>query len=557
MKKKNTNKENKKGQDRKIIIPKGAELQAYLEERWKQRISAFLKDHQIKTEKGELLEFKNHKFLQDIFEDWTPIQTARKASQVGFSTMEILKSLYASKYKKWNIIYCLPTFNDVGQFVPSKVNPIIEQNPILAQWTRDKDTIFQKKVGERFIYYRGASSSKTEKEKMEAGTGIMFSADLILGDESDRSDQAILMQYDSRLEASDYKGKWYFSNPTHPGTLTQQLWDKSDQKHWFIECPHCRELQYLDYYENIDKERGIYICKKCHRGIDDDTRRNGQWVKRWHDREISGYWISHLICPWISAKSLIESEATKSKQYFYNFNLGLPYRGSDVVVDRQVILKNIVDNENFQLQNVIGVDTGLTMHYVLGNKQGIFKIGSTKDWDEIEMLMRKYEATAVFDALGDLTKPRQLRDKYRGRVWLCYFKRDKDRPEAIKWDSKDMAVYADRSKIIQRVIDDFVDSKIKFYLRPDELNEYISHWETLSQIEETDNIGITRKIWETEGENHLLFATIYFWLALQKSGEAKIIGYEAPDGTRKAHDPQAPSPVEMAEKMYEKHDWRT
>lgn len=526
---------------------------------WEREILFFLEDNRILTEKGTSLEFTNHKFLKDIFEDWTPIQTARKASQVGFSTMMILKTLYASKYKKWNIIYGLPTFNDVGQFVPSKVNPIIEQNSILAQWTKDKDTIFQKKVGERFIYYRGVSSSKTEKEKMESGTGIMFTSDLNTFDESDRSDQVILMQYDSRLEASDYKGKWYFSNPTHPGTLTQQLWDKSDQKHWFVKCPHCGELQYLDYFKNVDKEREIFVCIKCQKEIDNDTRRNGFWVKKYRDRDISGYWISHLVCPWISAKDLIKSEATKSKQYFYNFNLGLPYRGSDVVVDKEVILKNIVYGQpNLKADNVMGVDTGLTMHYVIGNKQGIFKIGNTKDWDEIEFLMKKYNTMNVFDALGDLTKPRQLRDKYRGKVWLCYFKRDKDRPEGIKWDSDEMAVYIDRSKGIQRVIDDFVDGRIRFYeMRPEDLIDYILHWETLSQIEETDSIGITRKVWETEGENHYLMATIYFYLALLKAGKGETVEWQGDDGTPKAANPKAPDINKILEEQeMEKIDWR-
>jgi len=526
---------------------------------WEKEPIFWLEDTHILTEKGLPFEFTDHKFLKEPFDDWTPIQTARKASQVGFSTMEILKSLYAAKYKKWNIIYSLPTFNDVGQFVPSKVNPIISTNAQLSEWTRDKDSVNQKKVGERFIYYRGASSGKQSKDEMESGTGIMLTADLLVMDESDRSTQAILEQYESRLAASDYKGRWYFSNPTHPNTLTQKVWDKSDQKHWFIKCPHCKEEQYLDWFENIDKEIGEYVCKKCHGIIDDDTRRNGRWVKKYSHREgISGYWISHLICPWISAKTLIEAEATKSKQYFYNFHLGLPYRGTDVVVDKELILRNVVNGENLEINNVIGVDTGLTMSYVLGNKQGVFKVGQTTSWDEIEALMRKYEATAVFDALGDLTKPRQLRDKYRGRVWLCYFKRDKDRPESIKWDSPEMAVYADRSKIIQRVIDEFVDGKIKFFIEPDRLGTYVKHWETLSQVEETDSIGITRKVWETEGENHLLFATIYFFLALQRSGNASIIDVPIKGSDKMAYNPQAPDIKRIEEEQFNHQikDWR-
>ena len=531
-------------------------LRALKEASWKDEILFWLTDNNILTEKGLPIEFHNHPFLKDIYNDWSPVQVSRKASQIGYTTMIAVKCLYAAYYKNWNVVYTFPTFGDVAQIIPSKINPIIESNPRLSEWTKDKDTILQKKVGNSFIYYRGTASQKKEKEKMEAGTGIMLSSDLNVHDESDRSDQVILEQYESRLEASDYKGRWYFSNPTVPATLTQKLWDKSDQKHWFVRCPHCKHLQWLDYFKNTDKERGIYVCQKCEGEITDDTRRNGFWVRK-YKRDISGYYIPHTICPWISAKGLIEAEEAKSKQYFYNFNLGIPYKGSDIVVDRETILKNIVSEPNLKEKNVIGVDTGLTMSYVLGNSQGIFKIGATKDWDDIETLMKKYEATAVFDALGDLTKPRKLRDKYRGRVWLCYFKKDKDAPEAIKWNGKEMAVYADRSKIIQRVIDEFMDGNIKFQMRQYELEEYIKHWETLYQITETDSLGIERKKWETAGENHLLFATVYFYLALMRSGKGKGVNWEYTEKS-KAHNPQSPNPSEIAEKqaLLEEVDWR-
>ena len=111
---------------------------------WRKSCLLWVCDNQIKTEKGQPIEFKNHRFLKDIYDDWTPIQTVRKASQVGFSVMKILKSFWGAKYRNFNQIYCLPTFSDVSQFVPSKVNALISQNPLLAQWTQDKDTIFQK-----------------------------------------------------------------------------------------------------------------------------------------------------------------------------------------------------------------------------------------------------------------------------------------------------------------------------------------------------------------------------------------------------------------------------
>ena len=119
-----------------------------------------------------------------------------------------------------------------------------------------------------------------------------------------------------------------------------------------------------------------------------------------------------------------------------------------------------------------------------------------------------------------------------------------------------MAVYADRSKIIQRVIDDFVDEKMKFYeMTPEDLITYIQHWETLYQITEKDTLGIERLRWETEGENHLLFATIYFWLALQRKGKGEGINWEYEEKS-KVHDDRAPSPKEMAKKQNIKTDWR-
>jgi len=487
---------------------------------WQKYCLLWILDQEIKNEKGMPLEFRDHRFLIDIYDDWTPVQTVRKASQIGYSTLEILKSFWGAKYKKYNIIYSLPTFQDVIQFVPSKVNALITQNPVLTELTKDKDTILQKKIGDGFIYYRGTFSKKTEQEKMGAGIGIMFSSDLNIHDEADRSDQAILEQYESRLEASQFRGRWYFSNPTTPHTKSQILWEQSDQKHWFIKCRN-HHWQYLDYWKNV--KGGKFICSTCGAEITDDERRNGQWVRKYLNKDISGYWIPHLICPWISAQKIEEQAETKSKQYFYNFVLGLPYIGSDVVVNRDIILRNIdITEQNKQEHNVLGVDQGLKKYYVLGNRQGIFKIGVTETWDEIEELIKVYDVeTAVFDALPDLTEPRKLLGKYPGIVWLNYYKKEVRKAEFIKWDYKTHTVYCDRSKIIQQVIDEMVNRKIRFQMRQMDLEDYIKHWQSLYKITQKDDMGIERNLWETEGEDHFCHATIYWRLALETKGEGK------------------------------------
>lgn len=479
-------------------------------------------DNKIKNEKGIELEFTNHSFLKDIYDDWAQIQVVRKAAQVGFTTMKMLKALCAAKYKKYNIIYTLPTFQMVQDIVPGKLNALISQNPLLASWIKDKDSVFQKQVGNSFIYFRGTASGKTEQEKMETGVGISLTSSLNIHDECDRSDQGVLEQYESRLGASDYQGKWYFSNPTTPNTLSQKLYEQSDQKHWFIKCSHCNHWQYLDYWKNV--KAGQFVCEKCGGIITDEDRRNGQWVKKYQNRTISGYWISHLTTPWHSAQEIEDAYLNRSKQYFYNFVLGLPYIGSDIVVNRDIILRNIdLAEPNFQEHNVLGVDQGLQKHWVLGNKQGIFAVGQTDSWDDIDELIRVYDVeTAVFDALPDLTEPRRLRDRYPGKVWLHYYKKEVKKADYVFWDHLTHTVYSDRSKIIQQVIDDMVHREIKFQMKQDELGDYSRHWTSLYKTVEQDSLGLERDVWSSNGEDHFVHATVYWALAKGQTGDAEV-----------------------------------
>lgn len=507
------------------------------EQIWEKSHLLWVIDNKIKNEKGHPLEFNNHRFLKDIYGDFSQIQVVRKASQVGFTVMKILKAFYLAKFRNYSLIYTLPTFSLAQEFGSAKVNALISNNRVLADLVEKKDSILQKQIGTNFIHFRGASPDTSQERKSEAGVGIVLSADCLIADECDRSDQDILVQYESRLAASDFKGRWYFSNPTHPNTLSQQIYAQSDQKHWFVKCGN-GHWQYLDYWKNV--KEGRFVCDKCGKEITNEERINGEWIKKYQNRDISGYWLSHLMMPWIAAKEIETAYETKDRAYFYNFVLGLPYIGSDVVINRDMVLRNIdLKEPNFQKNNALGVDVGLKKHWVLGNRQGIFRVGETDKWEDIEKLIKMYDVEiAVFDALPDLTEPRKLREKYPGIVWLHYFKKDVRKADFILWDNKTHTVYSDRTKIIQQVQDEFNDRKIRFQMKPEELGSYISHWQTLYKTTEKDRMGIERDVWQSSGQDHYAMATVYFRLALEKSGQAhlkewsknKIMDYnEAPD----------------------------
>lgn len=522
--------------------------------------------NKVKTERGTPVEFREHLFMYDIYEDWAPKQVTQKCSQIGFSLMAVLKSHYAAKMREYNVVYTLPTFDFIRKFVPDKVDKVIEANShAMGSWIKDKKaTLDQKQVGDRTIYFTSAFEHKSQLG--ESAKGISLTSDLNIHDEVNRSSLSIIEQYRSRLDFSKYKGQWMFSNPTFPNSGVSSWWNRSDQKHWFITCSRCNHKQYMSWPESVDKERMAFVCKKCGGELSYQDRRVGEWVKKWKSRDISGYWINQMMAPWKTAKELIELEEEKDPAYFHNFVLGLPYAGSDIVVDRDLILKNITSKASSKVDVCIGVDVGLEKHVVVGTPYGVFQVFKTKSWEQIEQIFLKYDATMVIDALPDLTEPRRLVEKYRGRVFINYYREGTRKNDEIEFRKKDEygVVRSDRTRMVEKAINLLVEGKIKFHLKEEDLEEYIKHWNTMYRYTDEDRIGNPVVRWESANDDdHFCHAHIYYLIAREKvlggagaifrEGGGKIHGEESFAVDESGQIP-APSIKDLVGKP--KKDWR-
>lgn len=525
-------------------------------------IHAWINEHQIKTETGQLIDFKTHPFLFQPYTDESPKLVIFKAAQIGFSTLAILKSLWIAKKRGLDIIYTLPTESDVQQFVGGKVNRIIAQNPILQQWTKDKDSVEQKAVGDNLIYYRGTWTQKA---------AIMVSSDLNIYDEVDASKQDVVEQYSTRLQHSRYRWEWFFSHPSAQGTGVDRYWERSDQKHWFIRCPsdRCAREQFLDWPKSIDPDRGIFVCKYCGEEIDNDSRRRGRWVAKYKDREFSGYWIPLLICPWVTAKEVLDYHKYKTEEYFTNKVLGLPYVGGGNKLTKVALMSNLTDENLYPERNervVIGMDTGKQLHYVVGGEKGIFFYDTAKDYDEIENLLQRWpRAICIVDQGGDLIGSRKLREKYQGRVFLCSYGEDRKTEQLVRWGQKDEsgAVIADRNRMIQLVVDEFTDRRIPIMGKEDDWYDYWLHWNNLTRIKEMDEKtgSIKRKIWVRSGDDHWAHATTYWRIGMTRFGGKGHITQASTDVKPNSYviDPDNTvsfDPKKLFDHLEDNNDWR-
>lgn len=475
----------------------------------------------IQTEDGMPLDFKDHAFMLDIYKDMASLKrdiVGLKAAQVTFTTTATNAVLWIAKNKQIDIIYTLPTFDDVRVFSGGKVNRIIAQNLVYQEWVSDKDTMEQKVVGKNIIHLRGTHSPKA---------ATMVSSDLNVHDEVDASNQDVLEHYSTRLQHSDLKRTWWFSHPSVPGNGVDKKWELSDQKHWFIQCEACKKWQYLSWPDSLDMERKVYQCKQCLAVISDDMRRKGKWVakKNKKDAKISGYWIPLLIYPRMSAADIIEYHKTKSPDYFYNKVLGLPYVGGGNKVMQQQIYQNLTSEINKQEGRIIiGLDTGIDLRYVIGNKDGIFYYGQCKDYDEIDEYLERWDrAILVADQGGDIIGIRKLRQKYPGRVFLAYYQSDKKSMQLVKWGESDESgkVMIDRNRMIQLVVDEFSERRIPLqYLEsPDDWYDYWLHFSHIYRIATENKALKTMEYrWERSDRDDWVHATVYWRAGMARFG---------------------------------------
>ncbi len=496
--------------------------------------SLWIQKYQIKNEAGIPLEFTHRKFLVDILDDLSPLQVILKAPQIGMTVSQIIKTLWTAQKLGKDIIYTLPTQGDVNDMAGGKINRIIAQNAILRRWVKDHDTVEQKSVGENIIHYRGSFTTKS---------AMMVSSDLNVHDEVDASDQSVIEQYETRLQAKADGWRWYFSHPSVADYGVDTHWQNSDQKHWFITCPSCKKEHYLSFPESIDFIKRLFICKLCKHELKDEDRENGRWIpkysKKWQEKNgvtkpFSGYWVPQLICSWISADKILRDYKDKSTEYFYNYVLGLPYAGGDSKLSQQNLFQNLTGQLQAPTNDervVIGVDTGLKIDYVIGNQRlGLFFQGETQNYNELDALMKRWKkAIVVMDAGGDLIGSRQFFERWSGRVFLCYFTGEKKDNEIAVWGEGDKFGQAsvDRERGIQWVVDEFRNKRIPLQGTEGDWWEYWLDWKNLSRIKLFDNK--TNQVkgikWVRNGRDHRALATVLWRIGVDKftDSESSII----------------------------------
>lgn len=143
------------------------------------------------------------------------------------------------------------------------------------------------------------------------------------------------------------------STPTVDGqSKIQEWWNKSDQRHYHVPCPHCGSSQRLIWSEKTvvwDKdddgnhypETARYVCQHCNGEIKDSHKTemlaDGVWIaSKPENAGVAGFHINSLYSPWVKfaelAKEWVEANKSRDKKglmEFINLKLGEPWVEND------------------------------------------------------------------------------------------------------------------------------------------------------------------------------------------------------------------------------------
>lgn len=494
---------------------------------------AWIVFNKFKTERDEPIEFVEHRWAIDYLTDNHPHKVSPKAAQAGMTVLEFMDDFHLVGMRGMEVAHTFHTTDILQKIVRPKVNPLINNNPIIkAMMTVDSEGL--KGFGKSFLHIIGANAESQ---------AISFSADVLKIDEKDRSNPIVVEMLESRLKHSKYKWVREFSNPSAMGVGVDASWKRSDMRHWFVRCSHCNHFWYIDFEPSadlnhyVDRERRIYACGKCKRELHNRDRINGEWVAKYPSHDgIHGYWISQLMCAWISAGEICDDFDDKSIEYFHNFVLGKAYTPTDMFVSREAILRACAPSNIARSRVAIGVDQDAGgQYYVALTAQGVFDYGYVDSWDKIEHLKLMYNAVVVCDPNPYSAIPKQMAGKYSD-WYLCYFK-ILDGLSAIQWKDKEQVVYADRTRVIDIVANEIVNTRLLFRQRPQELEKMIGHWDNIYRTTEEKEDGRVRSVWmKKEGKQ----SDYPFALTYARIGLTQLLG-----GNSELLEPKAQNDVPM------------
>lgn len=469
---------------------------------------------------GAPFTYEKHEYLKTPYRDDHPFVVEMKSAQMGLTTKAMLKMVYNARFRGFRgMLYLFPSRTDVSDFSKARIDPLVSENPdTIGKWIRDTDATNIKRIWNCFLYLRGMKSRVGLKS---------VPADFIVYDELDEASQNAVDMADERMSHSLHKEKLMLSNPTLPDYGIHKAFLLSDQKYYLLKCPKCNE--YTDVVETFPncladfKTKVVLLCQRCRDGILNPAV--GKWVpKKPSIKDRSGYQYSQLYSQFVKPADVLRIfMTTNNRQDFFNLKIGLPYIEAENRLSIQEVLA-LCGNDGIASEEAapsfMGVDQGKTLYVVIGKdnpgKAGkIVHIGEYRDFEELDGLMKNFNVTrCVIDAEPEMRKAREFAERFKGRVFLCFYSEHQRGP--YKWDGEEFKVMCNRTESLDASHNEIKFGRLILPRECDIIRTFAEHLHNVGKkLEEDEETGAKKYIYVKLGEDHFRHAYSYEAMARQ------------------------------------------
>jgi len=182
---------------------------------------------------------------------------------------------------------------------------------------------------------------------------------------------------------------------------------------------------------------------------------------------------------------------------------------------------------------IIGISTATPIHYVVGNKEGVFFNRNCKNvkkpYEEIETLIRRWTNVFIIaDQVGDTLGLKELQDKYPGKIIIAWLKTDPTSQNIVKWGDGDSygQVNVGKSAVIQMLIDELRDTRLPLSGTREDWQPMIDEFVNLYRKWEINAIGERESSWDSSGPQNYIKSMIFFRVGMSRyaTSEAVIVG---------------------------------
>lgn len=243
------------------------------------------------------------------------------ASQVMGKT-EVYNSVlgYFMDYEPRNCVVMYPIVESSEKYSKKKLMPMIRATPCLdalLPHSRSRDsgnTILVKEYVGGSIFLVGANSTSS----LRGASGSVLLADEIDSNGESAGEEGDAVDLLFKRGESFNSVQAVSSTPTLEGQSKIWTWfDSSDQRFWFVPCPHCGVRGIFKWSQQSAIKAGpsffvewpegktdqcVIVCASCAKSIDDRQRLamyyDGQWQATAPFNGIRGFHLSWIYCPW-------------------------------------------------------------------------------------------------------------------------------------------------------------------------------------------------------------------------------------------------------------------